>query len=363
MALYKDHLAAVTPYVAGIPLEELKRRYNRADFVKLNSNESPLGASPAARQAILDELEHLHLYPDPSNLDLRGALARKFDLDPDCILVHHGGEAAMDLVAQACISERDEVLMPVPTFPFFPICARTMNARQRTVPMRDQHFDIPALLAALTAQTKVLYIANPNNPTGTVLNQTEFDTLLAALGPDQLLLHDEAYFEFADPDSRPDSLEAVRQGKNVVVLRSFSKAYGLAGLRVGYLVANPTLIEKMRSVRVTFAPNRLGQAAALAAVLDEQHLADTVTTVLQGRAYLATALTELGVSYWPSQGNFLLFDPGLPASQVTEGLMAEGIIVRPSVQNHLRVTVGLPEHNRAFISALAKVLEEYACKA
>lgn len=355
MSITHPHLDAISGYKAGVPIDELKRRYHRDDFAKLNANENLIGPSPKVKEAIIAELDRIHLYPDPLNVELRELLAEQNGVTPEHILIHHGGEAAMSLIAETMLDDESEIVMPTPTFPFFPIASRMMNAPIVEVPLDDFNFDTDALVVAITPDTKIVYIANPNNPTGTSLGNSDYKWILASLPDDAILLHDEAYMEFVERPDYPDAVADVRGDKRVVVLRSLSKTVGLAGMRIGYVIARPDIIAAMRKVRVTFAPNRLAQVAALAALQDTEHIEKTVKTVFEGRKAMAEALSEAGLKHWPSDGNFIFFDAERPATEAFDIFAEDGVIVRPTFGNYVRVTVGLPEHTERFVASLKRM--------
>lgn len=354
--LYKKHLENVLPYKAGVPIDELKRRLGREDVAKLNSNENLLGPSPQALQAIQDEARRLHLYPDPANVDLKAALKEVLDIPEDHIVVHHGGEAVIELFNQTFMRPGDEVLTVTPTFPFFNISTSIIDGDLRALEMEDFAYDIDALIAAITPKTRIIYLANPNNPTGTSFGREDLEKVLDAAGDDRIVLHDEAYYEYVRRDDYPDTMQYIREGKNLVIMRTFSKVFGLAGVRIGYAIARPELSRMIRRARMTFAGSRVAQVAAAAALRDREHIERSVRTVHEGLATVESALERMGLRYFRSDANFVLFDAGRPCQEVFEALLEEAVVVRPIFDTYVRVTIGRPEQNRQFIAALERVL-------
>lgn len=354
--LHKPHLDQVEAYKAGTPIEELRQRLGREDIVKLNSNENLLGPPWKAIDVIREEAGRAFLYPDPLNMELRETISKKFNIPVECIVVHHGGEAIIELVNQAFFSATDEALTFHPTFPFFQISARVLNGKVRTIPMGENftyHFE--SLIQALRPETKLVYLANPNNPTGTAFGADAFERLLAAAGDNRLVIHDEAYAEFAQRTDFPDAVGHVRKGRNVVVIRTFSKAYGLAALRIGYAIAPPHIASVMRKARMTFAASRIGQLAARAALLDEAYFDETMKMVGHGKAHVYAQLNRLGYRYIPSEANFVLIDAKRDCREMAHALQELGVVVRPIFDSYIRVTIGLPGHNNRFLEALEQV--------
>lgn len=351
---------ALRPYEPGMPLEELERRLGIRDSIKIASNENPLGPSPRAVQAIRSELASLHRYPESTAPVLVARLAERYAVSPAEVLVGNGSNELIELLVRACIAPGDEAVVSAHAFAVYAIIVGAAGGRVREVPMAGFTHDVAAMAAAVTERTRLLFVANPNNPTGTIVRREAWAGLRQALrGRGVVIVADEAYAEFVEDPAWPDTIrERGEPDPPVVTLRTFSKVYGLAGLRIGYAVGPAEVVELMGRVRQPFSVNTLAQAGAVAALDDEAHVARTVANNRDGLRFLATELDRLQVPWVPSQANFLLVETG-DGRAVHDQLLRVGVITRPmdayGFPAHIRVTVGLPEENRRFIEALAKV--------
>jgi histidinol-phosphate aminotransferase len=349
----------IRPYPPGKPIEEVERELGRT-AIKLASNENPLGPSPKAQEAIRNYLEHIHIYPDGGGYYLRKRLAEIQGLSSDQIILGAGSTDLIELVAKTFLSGADEALTSESAFYMYRLAIEDMGAGLVQVPMRDLTFDLPAIAHAVTARTKVVYLGNPNNPTGTMFTAEELDRFLAAIPARILVVLDEAYFEYVERPDYSHSIDAVRAGKNLLALRTFSKVHGLAGLRLGYGMGHPELIECLQRIRSPFNASSLAQVAGLAALDDREHIARSVESNRREMKFLTGELTLLGVRYTPSVGNFLLIDTGRDCEEDFIRLLHEGVIVRPmklyNFPTCLRVTVGVHEENEQFLEALHRVL-------
>lgn len=354
------HLEGLDRYEPGLSLEQAARDSGLREVVKLASNENPLGPSPRAVEAARAALHRVHRYPDGPATALRTALARRLGVAEAQVVVGNGSTELIDLLARAFLGPEDNAVISEGAFARFAQVVRARNGRARLVPMRDRAHDLVAMRAAMDARTRLVYVANPNNPTGTWSRKAEVEALLADLPPDVLVVLDEAYFEYAEDPDYPDGVEWVRAGRPVAVLRTFSKVHGLAGLRVGYAVAAPEVVEAVDVVREPFNSNVPAQAAALAALEDTAHVRKTVELTRTERTRLAAALRERGLTVPPSLANFLYVDLGRDAGPVYRGLVAEGVIVRPlrayGFDTALRISIGSPEENARLLTALDAVL-------
>jgi histidinol-phosphate aminotransferase len=349
----------IRPYPPGKPIEEVEREMGRT-AIKLASNENPLGPSPKAQEAIQNYLGHINIYPDGGGYYLRKKLAEIQGLSLDQIILGAGSTDLIELVAKTFLSGADEAITSESAFYMYRLAVEDMGAGLVQVPMRDLTFDLPAIAHAVTTRTKVIYLGNPNNPTGTIFTTEELDRFLAAIPPRILVVLDEAYFEYVERPDYSHSIDSVRAGKNLLVLRTFSKVHGLAGLRLGYGMGHPELIECLQRIRSPFNASSLAQVAGLAAVDDREHIALSVETNHREMKFLTGELTLLGVRYTPSAGNFLLIDTGRDCEEDFIRLLHEGVIVRPmklyAFPTCLRVTVGVHEENEQFLEALRCVL-------
>lgn len=359
---------ALSPYVPGKPIAELERELGIRDIVKLASNENPLGPSPLALEAAARTLPDLHLYPDGGGFELKAALAGKLGVRSDQITLGNGSNDVLDMLARAFLGPLQSAVFSDYAFAVYPIVTQAVGAAGLVAPAHDgtrgPHYghDLAAMARAIRPDTRVVFIANPNNPTGTYLNRTELDAFLRALPSHVIPVIDEAYFEYVHQPDYPNALDWLATIPNLVVTRTFSKAYGLAGLRVGYAVSNPELADILNRVRQPFNVNTPAMAAACAALEDSAHLKRGLSLNDEGLALLEAVLRSRGLAVIPSVGNFLSFDVGRPAMPVYDALLRQGVIVRPignyGLPNHLRVTIGTAAENQAFIDALDRVLAE-----
>ena len=356
-----EHVRAIAPYQAGKPIGELAREFglDPATIIKLASNENPLGVPDSARKAMAAAVEDLGRYPDSNGFELKAALAVRYDVPTDWITLGNGSNDILELAAAATLTAGRSCIYAQHAFAVYALATQARGARAIVVPARQLGHDLDAMLAAVAPDTALIYIANPNNPTGTHLPAPAIDAFLARVPRRVVVVLDEAYNEYLPPELRVDSTAWVRRYPNVIVSRTFSKAFGLAGLRVGYGLAQRELTDLLNRVRQPFNVSTVAQAAAVAALADEDFLARSYALNLRGMQQLTDAFRALGLEYMPSVGNFVLVKVGAAAA-VYQELLKRGVIVRP-VANYglpewLRVTVGLPEENAAFLKALPQAL-------
>lgn len=358
-----DYIASLVPYSPGKPIEELEREYGLTGSIKLASNENPLGPSPKALAAIREALPRLHRYPDSSGYYLRKRLSEKFGLPFDGIVLSNGSNELIELAIHTFLLPQDEVVMPVPSFLVYQLAVQTMGGKTIAVPLKDFAIDLDQTAAAVTPRTKIVFINNPNNPTGSLISKAAFDTFLEAIPPHIVVVLDEAYLEFAQDRDTPLGFDYIhRPGPFVIVTRTFSKIYGLAGLRIGYGAMSPTIADYLQRVRQPFNTGMLPQVAALAALDDEDFLEQTKKVVAEGLAFLYREVARLGLKTVPTQANFFLIEVPTDARMVHEAMLRQGVIIRPlnayGMANTIRVNAGLPEENERFVRALDRVLHE-----
>jgi histidinol-phosphate aminotransferase len=354
-------IRGLAPYPPGKPIEELEREYGVLGSIKLASNENPLGPSPKALAAITAALGELHRYPDGSCFYLAHALAKKFGISPDALIFGNGSNEIIELAVRTFMQRGDEAVMADQAFIIYRLVVQAAGGVSRLVPLRHFTHDLEAILDAITPATRLVFLANPNNPTGTIFFRRDWEEFLRALPPHVIVVMDEAYAEFVDDPEYPDSLEAHGNDRLLITLRTFSKIYGLAGLRIGFGVAHPELIEVMNRVRQPFNVSSLAQVAALAALDDDEHVERTRQCNRDGMAFLREQCARLGLEYVPSWANFLMVRVGNSA-RIYEALLRQGVIVRPMAvygfAEYVRVTVGTAAENRRCIAALEQILSE-----
>ncbi len=357
---------ALHPYTPGKPLSELEREYGIRDAVKLASNENPLGPSPRVLEALQAQFPDLARYPDGNGFALKAELARRLGVAAHNITLGNGSNDVLELVARAFLTAASAAVFSAHAFAVYPIVTQAVGARSNVAAAHDgsrgQKFahDLDAMLAAIDAETRVVFIANPNNPTGTWLPDSELRAFVEQVPGDVIVVIDEAYFEYVSEPGYPNAVQWVAEFPNLLVTRTFSKAYGLASLRVGYGVSQAPLADMLNRVRQPFNVNSLALVAALAALQDEQHLVASLRANREGMQQLVDGLRSLQLDFIPSVGNFLAVDVGRDAGQVYEQLLRQGVIVRPvenyGMPRYLRISVGLAEENRRALQALAGVL-------
>lgn len=360
--LAAPHILALTAYEPGTPESDLKRELGLQDVVKLASNENPYGPSPKAIEAVSGATLQLHRYPDPRGHDLRQALAGHHGIPAEQIALGNGSNELIDLICRVFASRGEHAVFGHPSFPCYRIGAVAQELSYTAVPLREHlHWSVDDLLGAVTPQTRLLFVSNPNNPTGSYIGKDDLERLLCRLPEHVLAVIDEAYVEYVNaPDFAPATdLRDTRE--RLAILRTFSKAYGLAGLRVGYVVGSRELVFDLNRLRAPFNVGTPGQVAARVALADEAHLRATVDATVRDRGKLAEALRGAGLRVAPSQANFVLVDVQRAGREVYQALLHEGVIVRPlpePLQSWIRVTVGLPSENERFLQSLRRVLGE-----
>ena len=354
-----EHIRSLKPYIPGKPIDELEREYGIRDSIKLASNENPLGPSPLAVAAIRSALDGLHRYPDDGGHELVHRLAAHLSLDPDAIVLGNGSDEVLTMLARAFLRPGDMAIIPQPSFLMYELVVRWAGAECRFVPLKNMTIDLEAMLAQVTDRCRMVFLCNPNNPTGTVVSREAFDAFLEKIPADLVVVLDEAYGEFVRVDDCPRGIEYVHGDRAVVTLRTFSKVYGLAGLRIGYGLMAPETADMLHRVRIPFNVSIPAQAAAVAALDDTDFMDKTRQLVRDGLAFLTRALDDLGFRYFPTQANFFLIDVETSADDIYEQLLRQGVIVRSmsayGYPRYIRVNVGLPEENDRFIRSLDKI--------
>jgi histidinol-phosphate aminotransferase len=358
--LVLPHLTQLTPYQAGKPLEELERELGLTDAIKLASNENPLGPSPLALAAIRDNLGSLHRYPDSHAHYLKEDLARYLGIASQQLILGNGSDEVLDLLVRTLVPSGGEVLSTTHTFLMYGLLTQAVGGLFRKVPLKDKRVDLNAVSQAVTAQTRLILLNNPNNPTGTAFRRQEWEDFLATIPTTVTVVLDEAYIDFADDPGVPSCLDYLSEDRPLVGLRTFSKAYGLAGLRIGYGFGPSELMDYLNRLRMPFNVNRLAQEAARAALQDTAFLAQTREVVRAGKDLVYTGLKRLGLPFIPTQANFILIRVPRPGQEIYQAMLREGVIIRAmdsyGFPDFIRVNMGLPEENRRFLEALQKVL-------
>ncbi|MCM8796871.1 MAG: histidinol-phosphate transaminase [Candidatus Omnitrophica bacterium] len=359
--LAKRYILELTPYIAGKPIEETKRQLGLKKVIKLASNENPLGVSPKALAAIKKALVGLNRYPDSSAYYLKRKLARYYNLKPENFIIGNGSDELIDIIIKTFVEKGEAVLTADTTFLEYGIIARVNGCRLVAAPLKYFKYDLEAIAKRINKETKAIFIANPNNPTGTYITNKELENFVSSLDSGVLLILDEAYDAFIDVRDFPNSLQYLNH-KNIIILKTFSKAYGLAGLRIGYAIADSGLIACLEKARQPFNVNLLAQVAAIAALEDKKFLVRTRKVVLEGKDYLYDNLKKMGLAYVPSVANFILVDVGKDSLDLFKDMLKFGVIVRDMKQyglnNFIRVTIGTKKENEKFIKVLKKVLRK-----
>ena len=359
--LVPDYIRGLAPYPPGMPIEELEREYGVYDSIKLASNENPLGPSPKAIAAIERALPNLHRYPDGNCFYLKRALAKKLGVSPGALIIGNGSNEIIELAVRTFMQPGDEAVIADQAFAIYRIVVQAAGGVGRIVPLRSFTHDLEAMAEAVSPNTRMVFLANPNNPTGTIFRRRQWDDFIVSLPAHVIVVMDEAYFEFVDDREYPDSLAYHRPGRLLITLRTFSKIYGLAALRVGFGVAQPELIEVMNRVRQPFNVSSLAQVAALAALDDDEHVMRTRACNREGMEYLRRECERVGLEVVPSWANFVMVRVGSGA-RVYDALLRLGVIVRPmgvyGFPEYVRITVGTATENTRCMAALEQVVRQ-----
>jgi histidinol-phosphate aminotransferase len=358
MITVSENIKNITPYTPGKPIEELERELGISGSIKLASNENPLGPSPKAVAAIKRALAGLNRYPDGSGYYLSQALAKKYDVDISQIILGNGSNELIELVVRTFVQPGDEVISADPSFVVYKMITQAAGGTNVVVPLKDSRHDLDAMADRITEKTKIVFIANPNNPTGTMNRSAEMDRFMNRVPDHVIVAVDEAYYEYVTRADYPDSLDYLKAAKNVLALRTFSKIYGLAGLRIGYGITTPEIAELMNKVRQPFNTNSLGQIGAVAALADRKHVEKSIAINSEGKQFLYQSFDRLGMSYLPTETNFILFESLFDSRELYNTLLKTGVIIRPMGGKKLRVTIGLPDENKRFVNELEKIVKK-----
>lgn len=349
------------PYQPGKPIEELRRELGIDDIIKLASNENPLGASPKGIEAALNVVPDVAIYPDGSGYQLKNVLADKFKIDAEKITLGNGSDSLLAMFVQAFVKPGDEVITSQYAFAPFSILTKTNHGTPVIVPAKQWSYDLPAMLAAINDKTRIIFIANPNNPTGTWLTETQLTNFLKQVPDNVIVVFDEAYYEYIDHPDYPNSIALQENYPNLIITRTFSKIYGLAGLRIGYSITTTQIASVLNRIRLPFNVSVPALVAAAAALQDDEHVKKSLRVNQLGMQQLSEGFERLKLEYIPSVCNFLTVDVGRDGQQVYQELLKHGIIVRPLVPygmpNHLRISIGSEHENSRLIDALTEILK------
>ena len=358
--LAREGVENLVPYPPGKPIEELERELGIKGSIKLASNENPLGPSPMAAQAIMDKVHGLHRYPDGSGYYLKNKLSEKFGLPMSRIILGNGSDELIDLIARTFLSPGEHVVQSYPAFLVYETVVKAAGGELTAVPLSDFRIDLDGIADAVTPRTKIIFLTNPNNPTGAAFSRDEMVGFLKKIPENVIVALDEAYIEFVSDGKVAQGLDLLSLHPLLVVLRTFSKLYGLAGLRIGYGFASSDVIDFMNRVRLPFNANSLAQAAAIAALDDAEFVSRTLEVVREGLAYLYQNLQDMGLEYLPTQTNFFLIKVPRKGKEIYERMLKQGVIVRAmdsyGLADYIRINVGLPEENERFIRTLKAIL-------
>lgn len=360
--LVPAHVLHNTPYQPGKPVEELERELGITDSIKLASNENPLGPSPRAVEAMQTAIQHVNFYPDGGCYYLKQALAEKHELTPDNLIVGNGSNEVIEIFMRTVLTPADHVVISQYSFIVYKLTAQAMGVNATFVPPCDDYtHDLDAMLDAIQDNTKIVFIDNPNNPVGTLVQREAFDRFVQRVPERVVVVADEAYDDYVDPAIFPDSLRYLRAGRRIIILKTFAKIYGLSGLRLGYGIAPVEFVDAMNRVRQPFNVNAVAQAAGLAALNDTDHIRQSQALNERGKAFLSQAFDDMGIAYFPTYGNFITIDTGRDAATVYNDLLRLGVIVRPlkgyGLPHHLRITIGTEDQNVRLVEALKTVLK------
>jgi len=356
----RPEVFTLKPYVPGKPIDEVKRELGLSDIIKMASNENPLGPSPKAIEAVRGSLPQMHLYPDANCFSLKKRIAEISGIDPSGILVGNGSDELLMLLSAAFLNRGDQILYATPSFSEYEFTAKIMGAECIEVPLNNFTHDLSAMLKFITPKTKIVYVCNPNNPTGTIVSVQEIEQFMDQVPEDVLVVFDEAYQEYVASPDYISGLQYVKKGRNAIVLRTFSKIYGLAALRVGYGLTTPDIAQAVEMITEPFNVNSLAQVGALAAVDDNEHVNQSKAVNETGKKYLYGALEKMGLYYVPTEANFIFLDTGKNSQEVFKSMLLKGVIIRTGdifgYPTYIRVTIGSQAENERFVTALTEAL-------
>lgn len=353
----RKEILTVEPYQPGRPIADVKREYNLNDVVKLASNENPLGCSPKVKEKIKNSLDDLAIYPDGACLELKNTISNKFNIPENMIAISSGSDEIIDLISKIFIAPEDEIIMASVTFIRYQDTANLFGGKPIIVPLKNWTHDLDGMYNAITDKTKIIWICNPNNPTGTMIREKEFEEFLEKIPKNILVVYDEAYAEYVESKNYPkESQKLINKYNNLMILKTFSKAYGLAAFRVGFSFASPEIISFINRARGPFNVNSLAQIAAIEALNDENFLKKVYDNNIEGKYYIYKEFEKLGIDYVKSETNHIFFKVDKSAKDVFIELQKKGVIIRPILENHLRVSIGTMEENKIFIEKLKEVL-------
>lgn len=358
--LAMSDIMKIKSYQPGKPIEEVKRELGLKTVAKLASNENPLGPSNKAIEAIKKYAGKVNIYPDGGGYYLKRALAEKLGLEEEEIILGNGSDEIISLITRVFLQKGEEAIMGDPSFLMYKIDTQLSQARIIPIPLNDFRLNLPAMAKAITPKTKLIFISNPNNPTGTIVEEKEVRIFLKDLSPQIIVIFDEAYFEYVEDENYPQTINLLNGENNIVILRTFSKIYGLAGLRVGYGISQPQIIKILNRARPPFNVNSLAQVAALASLKDQDQIIRSKKLIKEEKEYLYSNLDKMKLSYIPTQANFILIKLGIKAPYIEKKLLQDGIIIRGmkayNLTQYIRLTIGTREQNEKFIRALYKIL-------
>lgn len=357
--LTRKGISDLKPYIPGKPIEDVKRELGLKEVIKLASNETSVGPSPLAVEAVIKEVKNIHLYPEATSRLLREKLADKLKIDKEMIIFGNGADDILDLIGMAFINEGDEVITSETTFPAYRTAVKIMGGKFVSVKLKDFRFNLEGIAEKINEKTKMIFLCNPNNPTGTILTKEEVNGFMEKISQDIIVVFDEAYCDYVENKSYANGLSFVSEGKNVIVVRTFSKIAGIAGVRIGYAIARQELISCLRRVVNPFTTNRLAQVAALASLDDEKHRKKVLNSNHEGKKYLYQELNKLELFYISTETNFIFIDVKEDSEIIFNKLLKKGVIVRPGKPygcvNFIRVTIGTAYENQKFIQAIREI--------
>lgn len=356
----KSQISGLAVYQPGKPIEQVKREYELVDIIKLASNENPYGASAQVQEALVREAVNLAIYPEGDSYEIRERIAEFYDVNQNQIIFGNGSDEIISLISRAFLDPQSRTVMATPSFSVYKTNADIEGAEVIEVPLVDGVHDLQQMLAAVNEQTKVVWVCNPNNPSGTYVNETELEKFIQGVPSDVLIVLDEAYYEYVTKEDFPNSLELLKKFPNLLVMRTFSKIYGLSSLRIGYGIGRPEVIDLLNRVRGPFNTNRMAQAAAVEAIQDQQFVQECRAKNQLGKELFYQALDQLNLFYYPTETNFILIDVQRKGNEAFEFLLRRGIIVRSGealgFPNSIRVTFGTKEQNEQVLEALNDML-------